>query len=370
MKHFFCIMAMLAIAISTTFCLTACGDDDDPTDQPQPVQHSIVGSWQIASMEIGGKVYDEDNSDPSNFWNFMNDGIGEYGTIVPVEGSLDEMWAEDNGYTPFIYNKAIYGSILFDWTQTGSKITMKGRAYRVWQDDTYKRVGLEEPTDVNLTYQLEFLDNNTIKLTEVETSVKEQNLVKYTLRRKSSSAPSKVGYNTNLTQFIPAEMLDKLVQYLPIYEGTSVGNVEGCYLYVPTVVVDETNSYKKGDAMAREILRLSSQSGSHSITVEKKYRSGEVSKSTQALLLGSGNNFTIVFVDEGQQSGIHFKTANIISGIKTSEGLKKLYEALIMLENDDATGTKILPVGKCRVFQGWGDVSTNIDWDANVWGSN
>ena len=133
-----------------------------------------------------------------------------------------------------------------------------------------------------MVYQVEFLDNNTIKLTEINPDVREQYLFNYTLRRKSSTASPKADYNTSLTRLIPAEMLDKLVQYVPIYEGTSPGNVEGSYLYVPTVVIDETNNYKKGDAMAREILRLSGQNGSQSITVEKKYRSGEVSKSPQA----------------------------------------------------------------------------------------
>ena len=62
-----------------------------------------------------------------------------------------------------------------------------------------------------------------------------------------------------------------------------------------------------------------------------------------AFISGSGNNFTIYFDLEGQNSGISFKEAYVISGTKTANGIKNIVFGFILKERSYDPDSKVVP---------------------------
>ena len=354
MKSFLMLMAMAAVTLSTAFTLTACGgDDDDDNSGGGNTQQSIVGNWDI--IEDNNEWFTIDNS---SFWNFYKDGTCEYPQIFPVESasSIDDL---DFSYAS---NGFLYRTIFYKWTLSGNVLTMNFLKERIWQDYTFTKVVKENDISYlgSIKYEVEFLDNNRMKLTDS----KDKNSWYILKRASGNSTPIEYSkYDERILQQIPEQYLEKLSKYMTVYQGSSPTNVEGVYAYTPEVVFDETKNYPAGEVMAAERVRFSNQNSSrNTLTVEEKYRSGETAKSSSAVIMGSGNNFTIFYFNEGEQSGVKFKTATVISGTKTSDGIKDLHQALMMLEKDETKNT-IMPVGYCRVFKEHKSLSEPTTWD-------
>lgn len=353
MKSFLMLMAMTAVALSTAFTLTACGDDDedDNSSGGDITQQNIVGNWDIVDDNYG--VFTVDNS---GFWNFYKDGTCEYPQIIP-EGSTS--YGSDFSYAS---NGLLYFTIFYKWTLSGNMLTMNFLKERIWQDYTFTKVVKENDISYlgSVKYEVEFLDNNRMKLTDP----KDKNSWYILKRASGNSTPIEYSkYDERILQQIPEQYLEKLSKYMTVYQGSSPTNVEGVYAYTPEVVFDETKNYSAGEVMAAERVRFSSQNSSrNTLTVEEKYRSGETAKSSSSVIMGSGNNFTIFYINEGEQSGVKFKTATVISGTKTSDGIKDLHQALIMLEKNEKQNT-IIAVGYCRVFKEHNSQSSPTTWD-------
>lgn len=81
-----------------------------------------------------------------------------------------------------------------------------------------------------------------------------------------------------------------------------------------------------------------------------------------AFISGSGNNFTAHFNTEGVSSGISTKTPLVISGIKTSEGIKDLYYAFVMVEKGEDPDNILMKEGIFRVFRDQDNLAVYATW--------
>lgn len=384
---------LLVLGFMTSLTFTACGDDnDDPGGGSS--EKSLVGEWEIESAEDDGKtfvpIFGEDfykdyrYTGSVNYWNFNSDGTGEVPFTWGYAHGYDFSDYEFDGLTPDDFDMYgrdlakdgtlwLYAGLIYKWTLSGNNLRLYMNKTKIYKDVSYtsavKQVSVSEEAKSSYNeYEVEFLSNDRVKLT-----VNRDNrnswwsfyglCSSYILKRKSGSSMDASKYDERLTQQIPEEYLDKLAKYMTINQGSSPRNIEGVYLYCPAVVFDETKSYDKGYQMAAEYLRLSSQNTSkNTLTVEEKFRTNETSKSTNAVILGQNEKFTIFYISEGTQSGIKFKTATVISGTWTSDGIKNLQHALLTLSKGSDPSNKIMPVGYIRVFQeGFNPVSDVLD---------
>ena len=85
-------------------------------------------------------------------------------------------------------------------------------------------------------------------------------------------------------------------------------------------------------------------------------------KGSGAFISGSGNNFTIYFDQVGESSGILVKQAYIVSGTKTSTGIKNLTTGFIMKEKGPDPNHKLVEVGTYRFFKDKDGMSESSSW--------
>ena len=85
-----------------------------------------------------------------------------------------------------------------------------------------------------------------------------------------------------------------------------------------------------------------------------------------AFISGSGNNFTAYFNTEGTSNGIYQKTALVISGTKSSTGIKNLYYAFILVEKGYDPDGILMDEGYFRVFKDEDGLSVNSTWPSRT----
>lgn len=179
-------------------------------------------------------------------------------------------------------------------------------------------------------------------------------------------------WNTEDPRFndvVPDDIEEELNKYIPIYPGVNPPAVEGTYFIDPFVTVyceDEGNGgYDPGDIVTSEYIHFFNQNSSdNTLDIEKRTVSGSSSaKGTGAFISGEGNNFTAFFNTEGESSGIYTKTALVISGTKTSDGIKDLHYAFVMVEKGDDPNDKLMEEGVYRVFKDKDGLSVNSSWN-------
>ena len=81
-----------------------------------------------------------------------------------------------------------------------------------------------------------------------------------------------------------------------------------------------------------------------------------------AFISGYGNYFTIFFNTIGESHNISTKTALVISGEKTSNGIKNLKYAFIMVEKGADPQGLLMKEGVFRVFEDGDYISSPITW--------
>lgn len=165
-NNFWSLMTMMAVALATTFTMTACGDDDDD-EQGGSTDQGLVGNWIITGDQDG-----DWDDDVQMIWNFYKDGTGEFSsryqvddnyTLLPVLGDI----------SPYIADGWLYLTSVWNWNQTDNKVELTYQKLRIWKDGTYQKVVKEVNTNItdgNInkdTYQYEFLGNDRLKLTKL-----------------------------------------------------------------------------------------------------------------------------------------------------------------------------------------------------------
>lgn len=129
-----------------------------------------------------------------------------------------------------------------------------------------------------------------------------------------------------------------LKNYIAIYEGSTPPNIEGIYLYRPFMVTySSDNYYNVGDFFYDNIFNFYNQNNTLSTIDLQVYDdySKSVSTITNTIIIGSGNNFTVYFLLSITDKGISYDDVYIISGVKTSAGIKNADYAFVRFENGE-----------------------------------
>lgn len=164
---------------------------------------------------------------------------------------------------------------------------------------------------------------------------------------------------------IPDEIRDEIEQYIPIYDGVDPPNIEGTYYLSPQILIGSSQSKDQiGKEYSSEYQKYSNQDMTKNTIdmVRMTVTETEWAKGSGAFISGSGNNFTIYFDQVGESSGILVKQAYIVSGTKTSNGIKNLTTGFIMKEKGPDPDHKLVDVGTYRFFKDKDGMSEATSW--------
>ena len=88
----------------------------------------------------------------------------------------------------------------------------------------------------------------------------------------------------------------------------------------------------------------------------------QIEQGIGAYIRGSGSNFTAFFNTTGESLGISTKTALVISGTKTSDGIKDIYYAFVMVKKGEDPNHQLMEEGIFRVFHDQDGLAVNATW--------
>ena len=176
-------------------------------------------------------------------------------------------------------------------------------------------------------------------------------------------------FDERITQEIPIEYLSKMSAYMPIYSGNTPPNIEGVYNMSPCVMVYDSNgSFEPGHKFNSVVTELTNQNMSQNTLTyrdEEIKSDGTVSSSSnkaEAKIVGNGDNFTMfVVITSNSTNGSWTKIASLLSGIKTSSGIKDFYEGFVMLDKYDPDNTK-MKIGQFRIINDQDGMSEPTTW--------
>ena len=176
-------------------------------------------------------------------------------------------------------------------------------------------------------------------------------------------------FDERMTQEIPQEYLSKMSAYMPIYSGNTPPNIEGVYNMSPCVMVYDSNgSFEPGHKFNSVVTELTNQNMSQNTLTyrdEEIKSDGTVSSSSnkaEAKIVGNGDNFTMfVVITSNSTNGSWTKIASLLSGIKTSSGIKDFYEGFVMLDKYDPDNNK-MKIGQFRIINDQDGMSEPTTW--------
>ena len=176
-------------------------------------------------------------------------------------------------------------------------------------------------------------------------------------------------FDERMTQEIPQEYLSKMSAYMPIYSGNTPPNIEGVYNMSPCVMVYDSNgSFEPGHKFNSVVTELTNQNMSQNTLTyrdEEIKSDGTVSSSSnkaEAKIVGNGDNFTMfVVITSNSTNGSWTKIASLLSGIKTSSGIKDFYEGFVMLDKYDPDNKK-MKIGQFRIINDQDGMSEPTTW--------
>lgn len=185
-------------------------------------------------------------------------------------------------------------------------------------------------------------------------------------------------FQGRIEQVVPDSIRDRMDPYIPIYEGNNPPAVEGVFLIDPAeIVYDTTNNYNAGDQGFTPIyLKFSNQSiTQNTIDYEEKdvNNAGKIvseSSGPGAFISGEGDNFSVFFSTSGVNHrdtyDISYKTSLVISGTKTSSGIKDIRYAFVMVDKKNDKEHDIMNVGEFRVFKDGDGLATTASWPSGA----
>lgn len=175
---------------------------------------------------------------------------------------------------------------------------------------------------------------------------------------KSTASTAEIPEEERLEVVVPSDILVKLDDYITIYNGVNPPNVEGTYFMDPCITVyceDYVggDSYYPGYEVASCYIEFSNQNTKKNTLdyYEESTTGNSVAEGKGAFISGSGNNFTAFFNTVGEAYDIYIKEALVISGTKTSSGIKNLHYAFVMVEKGPDPDGILMNEGVFRVFK-------------------
>ena len=170
-----------------------------------------------------------------------------------------------------------------------------------------------------------------------------------------------------LDEVVSDALRNKLEDHMPIYNGTNPPNVEGAYLLSPyTTVFCEDGHYEPGHVISPYKIKFFNQSFSDNTIDMIDYNANNInsySKGSGAFISGDGSHFSIYFITEGYSEDIFNKTALVVSGTKTDEGIKDFYYGFVMTDKGSDPNHKLMDVGVYRVFKDGDGISEPTTWE-------
>ncbi|MGV8135196.1 MAG: hypothetical protein AB2L20_08275 [Mangrovibacterium sp.] len=174
---------------------------------------------------------------------------------------------------------------------------------------------------------------------------------------------------TPIEDVIPEDILVQLKSYMTIYSGTTPPDIAGTYLVSPSeLVFSSDGNLDPGHIFADLYFRLSNQNDKTNIlTYEGKQINSEkeiidTATSDEVSVVGSGDNFTAYFISSGYAGEIYNKDATIISGTKTTSGIKNFSYAFVMLEKGADPDNILIEVGTYRIIKDGNGLASNTTW--------
>lgn len=171
-------------------------------------------------------------------------------------------------------------------------------------------------------------------------------------------------YALPIGDVVPSDILSEIEKYMPIYEGDTPPEIEGVYVINPNeLVVASAEDLAPGIVISNDTVKFSNQNAkTNVITFERKQKT-ENEFSDFVSLVGSDNNFTAYFNADGTTTeGINYKTATVISGTMTANGIKDYYKAFIITEKDADPNKVLFPAKAFRIFKDGNALAENTSW--------
>ena len=169
-----------------------------------------------------------------------------------------------------------------------------------------------------------------------------------------------------IEQVIPDDIRLKMEAYVPIYDGVNPPNIEGCYLLDPMVAIymSDYDGDLSAFEWAGEYINFTNQNTvTNTIDMEELSTNGDAYAIGEgAIIVGEGNNFSVLFNTEGATHGIYNKTALLISGTKGKDGIENMKYAFVMVEKGDDPEGELMEEGAFRVFQDQDGMAYATSW--------
>ena len=174
-----------------------------------------------------------------------------------------------------------------------------------------------------------------------------------------------------MADIIPDEMREGLKDHMPIYNGINPPSIEGAYLVKPyTTVYCEDGHYSVGQVIDSYKIKFLNQNFINNTIDMQEHdidsSTNDYSIGSGAFISGNGDYFTAFFATEGYARGIFNKMAVVVSGRKTSEGIKDFYYGLLMVDKGDDPDHKLMDVGYFRIFKDGDGLSDPTIWNLNI----
>lgn len=171
-----------------------------------------------------------------------------------------------------------------------------------------------------------------------------------------------------MADIIPDDMREGLKNHMPIYNGINPPSIEGAYLVKPyTTVYCEDGHYSVGQVIDSYKTKFLNQNFINNTIDMQEYdidsSTNDYSIGTGAFISGNGEYFTAFFATEGYARDIYNKMAVVISGRKTSDGIKDYYYGLLMVDKADDPDHKLMDVGYFRIFKDGDGLSEPTTWN-------
>lgn len=181
--------------------------------------------------------------------------------------------------------------------------------------------------------------------------------------------PEEEQVDERINVVIPQELLDQIKDYMPIYDGVNPPNVEGTFLIDPYVYVYTSDGfYEAGHQIDSYLMRFYNQNmTTNTLDYNGRHVTQDAFQNGNGVFIsGTGNNFTIYFNTEGESYGIYLKTALIVSGTLTADGIANLRRAFVCIDKGDDPDGDLLDVGTFRVFKDNDELCERSEWPAEA----
>lgn len=159
--------------------------------------------------------------------------------------------------------------------------------------------------------------------------------------------------------------------YMPIYDGDTPPNIEGCYLNSPNkLYYSNLSGDYPGDSYPDRYLRFYNQDMINNTVDYESIQLTTREYSISSYVTGSGNNFTVFFNIFGYyEDGSTYKQLKAISGTITDDGIANLYYGFYMQETYDPYNQLVEP-GSMRIFKDNDGMSYRVAWPGMTLKSN